>query len=318
MAENPASTTSGAKTATAPCGVCGKTLSTPSSLKRHLAQVHRATDDVAGPAGPAFAPPAPVPPPPPVDEWRAPYAQMPWSAPVAAAKPFYTKKRYYVPAAVVAALMVIGTVSPDPDTTKSAKTVAVATPDPRQAALDQQAAEKAAADKAAADKAAAEKRAADAKAAAEKAAAEAKAAAARAAAEKAAAAKAAAEKAARERPVALTPRAFALVVKNPDAYVGKHYIVYGEVTQFDSVTGDSIFRADAGATRDPISYGYTEYDANTLFVGDPAMLANVVEGDVFRATVEVLGSESYTTMLGGETTVPKFRLQSISVYGSTK
>ena len=47
------------------------------------------------------------------------------------------------------------------------------------------------------------------------------------------------------------------------------------------------------------------------------MLNDVVQGDLFRATIEVLGSESYDTQVGGNTTVPKFRIQTISRYGST-
>jgi hypothetical protein len=332
MAATSTATTPSAKTAAPPCVVCGKSLSTASSLKRHLAQVHQLAPEVAVPAqrtgSTAAAPPAPMPPPPPAfasQPYPAPYPSNGqasgawWPPPPVATKAFYKKKRFYIPVAVVTGLMIIGSLSPQPDTSKaSAKTPVVATVDPTKAAADRAAAATAAAAQAAAEKAAAVKRAADAKAAAAQRAADAKAAAAKAAAERAAAKKAAAEKAARERPVNLTSREFALLMKNPDAYVGRHFIVYGEVTQFDAATGDSIFRANSGAVRDSISYGFTAYSDNTLYLGDTSMLANVVEGDVFKATIEVLGSESYDTQIGGNTTVPKFRLQTIAVYGSTQ
>jgi len=238
-------------------------------------------------------------------------------APVSATsrKPLWKKKRFLIPVSLLALFVIIGIASPSPEKKPAASSTPTVQSAPvlteaQKAEAARQAAAKAAADKVAAAKAAAAKAAAD-KAAA-------KAAAAKAAAERAAAAKAAAEKAARERPVALSSRTFSLLVKNPDDYVGRHFIIYGEVTQFDSATGTGDFLADSGANKDPISYGYTDYSDNTLYEGDPSLLANVVEGDVFRATVEVLGSESYDTQIGGNTTVPKFKVQTISVYGSTK
>ncbi len=47
------------------------------------------------------------------------------------------------------------------------------------------------------------------------------------------------------------------------------------------------------------------------------MLGSVVKGDVFEAQVIVGGSFSYDTQIGGNTTVPKFEIVSINVYGST-
>jgi flagellar biosynthesis GTPase FlhF len=183
--------------------VCGKVLSTPSSLKRHLARVHNSVEvgmtnegsaaTLASPA--ATEPQAPVP----AHGWPSPpngHGAWPAQAsPTANDKALYKKKRFYIPVAVVAGLMLIGAVSPSPATTKNSKTAAVSTSDQAQAPVDTEAAEKAAADQAAADKAAADKAAAD-KAAADKAAAK------KAAAEKAAAAKAAAEKAAAEKAAA--------------------------------------------------------------------------------------------------------------------
>jgi len=176
--------------------------------------------------------------------------------------------------------------------------------DPAQAAAEKAAEEQAAAEKAAAEKAAAEQAAAQAAAEA-------------AAAEQAAAEKAAAEKAALDNAQPLSARDFALLVKDPDSHKGKVFRVFGEVNQFDAATGDKQFLASSGAAKSAIEYGFTEYDQNTLFTGSAQQLASIVEGDVFSAVVEVSGTESYDTQIGGNTTVPKFKVLAIEVYGST-
>lgn len=106
----------------------------------------------------------------------------------------------------------------------------------------------------------------------------------------------------------LTARAWQLIVKNPDGHAGEKVIVYGRVFQFDAATGTDMFRADAGFSQyeDPS-------DANTEFAGDAGMLADLVEGDLFRAEAVVIGANSYDTQDGGNTTVPKLQVTSIKV-----
>jgi hypothetical protein len=116
----------------------------------------------------------------------------------------------------------------------------------------------------------------------------------------------------------LSTRDFAKVAKDPDAFKGKGYTIYGEVTQFDSATGKDAFRANTGGTKVKIEYGFADYSQNTMMQGSEDMLADVVQGDVFRANITVLGSYSYDTQIGGSTTVPLFQVDSISVYGHTK
>ena len=116
---------------------------------------------------------------------------------------------------------------------------------------------------------------------------------------------------------ALSSRGFKLLAKDPDSYIGKTYLVYGEITQFDSATGTDAFRADTGPKKLRISYGYTDYSQNTILSGSENKLKKLVEGDCFTAKVTVLGSYSYDTQVGGNTTVPMFQVDSISVYGST-
>lgn len=116
----------------------------------------------------------------------------------------------------------------------------------------------------------------------------------------------------------LTERQWLKIAKVPDQYAGKGYIVYGHVTQFDSATGDDSFRADVGGVRKYPSYGYVDYDTNTMLTGDATMLSNLVEDDLFRAQVVVVGSYEYETTLGGSTTVPLLLVKSIKNLGSVR
>lgn len=116
---------------------------------------------------------------------------------------------------------------------------------------------------------------------------------------------------------ALTARGLARLVKNPDRQVRKKYILYGEVVQFDAVTGDDAFLANAGATKKFVEYGYVDYSENALFSATEKRFRKVVQGDVFKAYVRVVGSLSYDTQIGGNTTVPHLFVDRISVYDST-
>ncbi|MEU1844151.1 hypothetical protein [Micromonospora sediminicola] len=108
----------------------------------------------------------------------------------------------------------------------------------------------------------------------------------------------------------LSARQWKLIAKNPDAYLGRHYVVYGRVTQFDAATGTDTFRADVAHRRMPDEY---DYETNTMLSGSESGLADLVEDDIFRANVSVLGSYSYDTQIGGETTVPLLLVDSIKV-----
>ena len=107
-----------------------------------------------------------------------------------------------------------------------------------------------------------------------------------------------------------TERQWKKIAKNPDAHSGEGYIVYGAVTQFDSATGDSIFRANVGSKNESENF---YYDTNTILTGGGVDLSDLVEDDEFRAEVVVTGSFSYDTQIGGETTVPQLEVRSIKV-----
>ncbi|MCM0673885.1 hypothetical protein NCC78_04075 [Micromonospora phytophila] len=108
----------------------------------------------------------------------------------------------------------------------------------------------------------------------------------------------------------LSERQWKLIAKNPDAHIGKTYVVYGRVTQFDAATGVDNFRADVAHRRMADEY---DYETNTLLTGLSSDLENLVQDDIFRANVTVLSSFSYDTQIGGETTVPLLQVDSIKV-----
>lgn len=114
---------------------------------------------------------------------------------------------------------------------------------------------------------------------------------------------------------AISSRQWLQVAKDPGAAKGQCITVYGEVTQFDSVTGNGTFRAQAGGVKAPVSFGFADYPTNALFDGDGKVLGSLVEGDLFTAKVTVAGSQTYKTQIGGSTTVPVFRVDSVERTG---
>lgn len=115
---------------------------------------------------------------------------------------------------------------------------------------------------------------------------------------------------------ALDSQTWLEIVKDPDSYDGQCYTVYGEVTQFDSSTGTSGFRANVGGVEETPEYGFVDYPTNTVLTGDASTLSSVVEQDLFTANVLVLGSYTYQTQIGGQTTVPQLQVNSIQVTGT--
>jgi hypothetical protein len=116
----------------------------------------------------------------------------------------------------------------------------------------------------------------------------------------------------------LAARGFQKLVKDPDAYADRKYIIYGEVRQFDAATGNDRFLADIGPAKLQPSSGLTGYEQNAELRGTKSRLSDVVEGDLIQAYVTVVGSHSYETQIGGSTTVPAFTIDRIKVYGSVE
>lgn len=110
----------------------------------------------------------------------------------------------------------------------------------------------------------------------------------------------------------LTGRDWKLIAKDPDAASGRVVQVFGHVVQFDAATGRYGFRADVDGVRHDDWY---DYDVNTVLIAEPELLADLVEGDLFRAEAVIRGSMQYETTLGGQMTVPQLYVRLIEVIG---
>ncbi|MCQ4045772.1 hypothetical protein ACFOSC_19580 [Streptantibioticus rubrisoli] len=114
----------------------------------------------------------------------------------------------------------------------------------------------------------------------------------------------------------LTDVDFAQLTRDANPHVGEQHVIYGQVMQYDSSTGNGGFRANTSATYhdtgcDGCTY-VSDYQANTVMVGDPSVIGSLLQNDTFTAYVTVLGTYTYSTTMGGELTVPKFRVDKIT------
>lgn len=114
----------------------------------------------------------------------------------------------------------------------------------------------------------------------------------------------------------ITTRKFRKIAKDPDSYIGKRVIIFGEVTQFDSATGPKTFLADSGAAKKYPEYGFVDYEQNSMFTGTKTQLGGIVQDDLVKVRATCLGSMDYDTQIGGQTTVPLFQVDKIKRYGS--
>lgn len=114
----------------------------------------------------------------------------------------------------------------------------------------------------------------------------------------------------------ITARDWELLSRDPDAHLGERYQIYGYVTQFDSFTGPSLFRAQTGGDG---GYAWYEYDINTILDAshDPEIVADLITDDMFVAYVEVAGSYDYDTTIGGTATSVLARVNMLEVTGTT-
>lgn len=97
----------------------------------------------------------------------------------------------------------------------------------------------------------------------------------------------------------VSTREWQLIEKNPDRHVGELYVVYGRVTQADGGTGSSTVRIDT----DGEQVGQYDYDINTMVTeGSAGVLDQTVKDDLVTLYVEVDGSTTYETTIGGSVT----------------
>ena len=77
-----------------------------------------------------------------------------------------------------------------------------------------------------------------------------------------------------------------------------------------------VSRANVDGIEHKPEYGYADYDTNTiLHSDDEAMLAQVVQDDLFKAEVTVAGAKSYETVMGGTMTAPELTVTKIDTIG---
>ncbi|RII42699.1 hypothetical protein DWB68_06015 [Galactobacter valiniphilus] len=105
------------------------------------------------------------------------------------------------------------------------------------------------------------------------------------------------------------------LVKKPDSSKGKSFVLYGQVTQFDAATGECVFRANVSESRQSSKYNY---EHNSMLVAgdtesDCSILDDVVTDDIVKVHATSMGSYSYDTQIGGNTTVPMFYVDKITV-----
>jgi hypothetical protein len=109
----------------------------------------------------------------------------------------------------------------------------------------------------------------------------------------------------------LSARDFALLVKNPDASIGRKIVLYGVVIQLDTNTGQNSFIAQAGTEPG-------DYNEHAIFYAhDQSILSSVVAQDAVTIWCTVDGTETYQTQNNAERTVPKFWVNIIKDIGST-
>ena len=107
----------------------------------------------------------------------------------------------------------------------------------------------------------------------------------------------------------LSKRNWQKVVKSPDTYLGKGYKLWACIFQFDAATGDDGFLANTTYAKPGEWYDVGDIAA---FTGDADLLADFVEGDIVVVSAMSLGSYSYDTQAGGNTTVPAFQVVKIT------
>jgi hypothetical protein len=113
----------------------------------------------------------------------------------------------------------------------------------------------------------------------------------------------------------ITAREWQTIAKDPASHTGERVVVYGQVTQFDAATGTEGFRANVDGIEHKPKYGFADYKTNTILASDEATLKDVVQDDLFKAEVTVVGAQQYQTTLGGTLTAPMLRVTRIEVIG---
>ncbi|QBI18881.1 hypothetical protein ER308_04525 [Egibacter rhizosphaerae] len=111
------------------------------------------------------------------------------------------------------------------------------------------------------------------------------------------------------------------VERNPEEYEGECLHMFARIVQFDSATGPCAFHARVSAEH---SSGIGDYDVRSAFgYEDSPMLSALTEdcpdldgitnNDIVEVWATGRGSYSYDTTIGGGTTVPAFKIDTIEL-----
>ncbi len=113
---------------------------------------------------------------------------------------------------------------------------------------------------------------------------------------------------------AISERDWKIVEQKPGDYVGKKYVIYGYVTRTDANTAPA-FRANTSGEKKRRWY---DYPVNTLVIPGDDIEATVVTDDLVTLYVEVREAFSYSTTMGGSTTVPAVTAHVVEITGQKK
>jgi hypothetical protein len=106
----------------------------------------------------------------------------------------------------------------------------------------------------------------------------------------------------------LNKRGWQRVIKSPDDFTGRGFKLVACIFQFDAATGDDSFLANTSWHKETY---WALNGENAAFSGTKKQLNPFVEGDIVSMNAVSLGSYSYDTQVGGNTTVPAFQVVSI-------
>ncbi len=101
------------------------------------------------------------------------------------------------------------------------------------------------------------------------------------------------------------------IIKNPDAVNGQLFVMVTDISQFDAATGACAFRGYWDTQEHQYNFDYAGdnafFTSGDGFTACP-VLSGIDQNDVVRVWALSKGSKSYATQIGGNTTVPEFKV----------
>jgi hypothetical protein len=105
---------------------------------------------------------------------------------------------------------------------------------------------------------------------------------------------------------------WAEIAKDPVLYRGRCFTIYGQVSQWNYDTESSFFAQVGGVKQVPYTGG-VYYPTNTYLTGKASLFTNLVEQDLFKANVMVLGLYTGQSQASGGTVVPELQVDSLQI-----